>query len=371
MRYWIALTSCSICLLVGGLAFSSALAYEASAAGVNLASNSAEAGSNSDAKTFPFKESTSYTTSEPAEIFHRGSFLYEPEPEPLPANPLFHDNGFIEKSSAEGTKVLPVAPVPEPFATVTPTPAPPVMPFTAPEAADAEQTALELLSMPASTPDLPSAHTEPATPSDFYFEPTPIPHELSLYDERQDETPAFVLAPEESPAAEQLLAVAESAPHMPTAIKSTGDQQISAPAAAVNLYYQGTSYETISPAYNEQSPLPIRGKAMYYRAGLMKEVLAYRLKSGGVNPCSECIGYAALLRAGDINRKVWIQSPSGTVEGPFLVIDVAATHHISSLLKRGWAVDIDYATAMRWGMNRPMEVTIFDSPAAAVASGAR
>jgi hypothetical protein len=138
-----------------------------------------------------------------------------------------------------------------------------------------------------------------------------------------------------------------------------------APSKAVHAGgYQGVSFETLNPTYYAASPLPVRGKAMYYNPGIMEQVLSYRQALGQVSPCQECVGYVALLRAGDLNRKVWIQWEDGFVEGPFLVIDVAARHHIRSLLGRGWAIDIDYHTAWRHGMNRPLPVTVLASPPA-------
>jgi hypothetical protein len=136
-----------------------------------------------------------------------------------------------------------------------------------------------------------------------------------------------------------------------------------APGSVVDApFYSGSSYETLSPAYSASSPLPVAGKAMYYNPGIMQEVYAYRLRLGQVQPCSECVGYVALLRQGDLGRKVWLRWGDGTVEGPFLVIDVAARQHVGLLLTRGWAVDVDYATAIRHGMNRPVQVTILAAP---------
>ena len=103
---------------------------------------------------------------------------------------------------------------------------------------------------------------------------------------------------------------------------------------------------------------------MYYNPGIMPEVLSYRLQLKQVEVCGDCVGYVALLRAGDLNRKVWLQWDDGTVEGPFLVIDVAARHHVPSLLARSWVVDVDYPTAMRRGMNQPIPVTVLAAPPA-------
>lgn len=124
------------------------------------------------------------------------------------------------------------------------------------------------------------------------------------------------------------------------------------------------TYDKLNPSYMAQSPLPVRGRAMYYNPGIMPEVLSYRLQLKQVEVCGDCVGYVALLRAGDLNRKVWLQWDDGTVEGPFLVIDVAARHHVPSLLARSWVVDVDYPTAMRRGMNQPIPVTVLAAPPA-------
>lgn len=116
------------------------------------------------------------------------------------------------------------------------------------------------------------------------------------------------------------------------------------------------------PPYEQKSKLPAYGRAMYYNPGIMELVLENRLKSGQVSPCRECVGYVAMLRVGDLNSKVWIQLPDGTVEGPFQVIDAADKKHIPMLIEKGWIVDIDYETAMRWKMTGPKSVTVWAEP---------
>ncbi len=122
------------------------------------------------------------------------------------------------------------------------------------------------------------------------------------------------------------------------------------------------SVEDLEPAYWAASPLPISGLAMYYNPGVMERVLAFRREAGHVTECPGCIGYAAMLRAGDLDRRVWIKRPGHLEEGPFWVIDVAATKHVGYLLQRGWVVDVDYQTAQRWGMRGPIPVTVLDQP---------
>ena len=119
---------------------------------------------------------------------------------------------------------------------------------------------------------------------------------------------------------------------------------------------------SLTPGYNLQSPLPVYGKAMYYNPGVMETVLENRLKSNVVGHCFECVGYVAMLRAGDLNRRVWIQLTDSTVEGPFHVIDAADQKHVYMLQDKSWVVDVDYETAMRWKMAGPIHVTLWDEP---------
>ncbi len=123
-----------------------------------------------------------------------------------------------------------------------------------------------------------------------------------------------------------------------------------------------THWTQLTPPYSEPSPLPASGLAMYYAPNVMDSVALYRERVSNIEECEECIGQVALLRAGDIGRHVWIQVGEGPVEGPFQVLDVAGRHHIPDLLRRNWVVDVDYETAMRWGMRGPIEVTVYAEP---------
>ncbi len=118
----------------------------------------------------------------------------------------------------------------------------------------------------------------------------------------------------------------------------------------------------LTPAYNQQTSLPSYGKAMFYNPGVMETVLENRLDTGVVDHCPECVGFVAMLRAGDLNRRVWIQLSDSTVEGPFQVIDAADQKHVHMLLDKMWVVDVDYETAMRWRMAGPRLITLWDEP---------
>ncbi|MFZ1755597.1 MAG: hypothetical protein WBO46_13565 [Caldilineaceae bacterium] len=128
----------------------------------------------------------------------------------------------------------------------------------------------------------------------------------------------------------------------------------------------------LNPNYWDASLLPVQGVAMYYNPGVFQQVLDFRFAEDHITECAECIGYVALLRAGDIDRRVWLQREDRMAEGPFWVVDVAARKDIPGLLDRNWVVDIDHKTAMRWRMAGPIPITVYadDSPEAAAFSAA-
>jgi hypothetical protein len=121
------------------------------------------------------------------------------------------------------------------------------------------------------------------------------------------------------------------------------------------------AWQALSPPYSALTPLPVYGQAMYYNPGVMQRVIDYRLQTARITLCAECVGYAAMLRAGDLNRKIWLQTGKSSFEGPFLVTDVAAPQHVGQLLAKNWAVDVDFRTARSWNMKMPY-VTIWDRP---------
>ncbi len=148
--------------------------------------------------------------------------------------------------------------------------------------------------------------------------------------------------------------VVEAASHIPNSeTEEIAGEQASDPSAA--------AWKFLNPSYSSQTPLPASGKAMYYNPGVMDKVQENRLKFKRIELCEECIGRVAMLRYGDVNRKVWLQFHGSQLEGPFHVIDTAATQHVGMLLERNWILDVDYQTAQRWGMRMPY-VTIWEDP---------
>jgi hypothetical protein len=130
--------------------------------------------------------------------------------------------------------------------------------------------------------------------------------------------------------------------------------------------------DDLPPGYWEQSPLPQTGLATYYAPGMMEYVAGYRQTQGQLPACPECVGTVALLRAGDIGRKVWLQQTDGERVGPFLVIDCARRQDVDPLVARGWVVDVSYELGQAWGMTRPLDgVTVLEDPADATVGPVR
>lgn len=195
----------------------------------------------------------------------------------------------------------------------------------------------------------------PAAPAPFVLIDDQKPLYPDRYDFKVSVTPASVLSVTGP--------VVPTPTPLSTALPSTAPPATQ-PASTAPSSTAPAAWAT-AQASAEFTRLPVSGQAMYYNPGVMQEVYAYRLHLGQVQPCSACVGYAALLRAGDINRRIWLQWEGGIVEGPFLVIDAAAGQHVDLLLSRNWVVDVDYETALRRDMAGPVPVTILAAPAAA------
>ena len=147
-------------------------------------------------------------------------------------------------------------------------------------------------------------------------------------------------------------------------------QQVSLPTAAANTasstYPEAKQVSSPISDYWERTALPQTGLATFYARGLMEYVEAYRRERGQLPPCPECVGSVALLRAGDIGRKVWLQPLGEEMVGPFLVIDCAHLDDVQPLLDRGWVVDISFDLGQLWGMAAPLAgVTVIADPSPA------
>ena len=54
-------------------------------------------------------------------------------------------------------------------------------------------------------------------------------------------------------------------------------------------------WQSLTPPYYDQTPLPISGLAMYYANNVMDGVIRYRQRTGAVDECQDCVGQVALL----------------------------------------------------------------------------
>jgi len=178
-------------------------------------------------------------------------------------------------------------------------------------------------------------------------------------------------------AAEQIDQPAPSATPAPTVAEADSNletpTETPAETPTPDVAYWLPIVNSLQPGYWEPSILPVEGIAMYYNPGVFQQVMDFRFKNHHISECDQCIGHVALLRGGDLDRRVWLQRQGQRMEGPFWVVDAAAFKHIPTLLSRDWVVDVDHDTAMRWRMAGPVPVTVYDanSPEAQAAAAAQ
>jgi hypothetical protein len=284
-------------------------------------------------------------------LFHDGAFVLVPTPTQEADNPLFYRGSFRAPLQPQAiATTLPPVPPSAGAAAVFATPAPSSTPT---PYATSTPAAIGLgFAAPAGPPPT-------VTPTPFVLgrEPDPRFHEGGFY------LPPLTPNAIDEPDTYRGSVTADpggmlSSPYTPQGTLP----EVPYGAFVPKDYVPVTGDNDLQPSYTEQSPLPVYGRAMYYNPGIMAAVYTYRLQNQEIKPCPECVGYVALLRAGDLNRKVWLRWEDGTVEGPFLVIDVAARHHVPLLLSRNWVVDVDYQTALRRNMYSPVPVTVLASP---------
>ena len=291
-------------------------------------------------------------------LFHDGAFVYVPTPTPEPDNPMFYRGSF--KLAVNQAVAAQSSPTPSPSST----PVPPTVAAATPTLTPVPTQVAQDVAVAYSAAPIPTI-----TPTPFVLgaEPDPNFYAGGFY------LPPLTPNPIDEPDHYRGSVVEDPSGVLPTpSVNRDTLPEVPYLGTPVKGATPGTTYETLRPTYMEQSPLPAQGRAMYYNPGIMAAVYAYRLQNKEIRPCAECVGYVALLRAGDLGRKVWLRWADGNVEGPFLVIDVAARHHIPLLLSRNWVVDVDYQTALRHSMNCPVPVTVLsqapyiaaDSPSA-------
>lgn len=93
-------------------------------------------------------------------------------------------------------------------------------------------------------------------------------------------------------------------------------------------------------------PLLSVGKATFYSPGAMEATAHYRgLSMDGY------LGGVALMTCGDLGGSVWLRRPGHDWEGAYLVVDCARRNDLYGItVYREEAVEVDYKTAIRWGM---------------------
>lgn len=126
-------------------------------------------------------------------------------------------------------------------------------------------------------------------------------------------------------------------------------------------------FDTSDLAWEEETPyVSMNGCAAYYASGQMEataNVLGY-INEADRGAYYEWlwsegyIGAVAVYRLGDKGKDVHILWPDGTIDGPYISIDVVARNHYNLGLDRNRVIDVDYDTAMRHNMRGPMAVTI-------------
>ncbi len=93
-------------------------------------------------------------------------------------------------------------------------------------------------------------------------------------------------------------------------------------------------------------PLLTIGKAAFYGPRVMEGTVTYR----GLN-LNNYVGGVALMTCDDLRKSVWLQRPGLKWEGPFLVVDCARRNDLYGIIiYREEVVEVDFKTALRWGM---------------------
>lgn len=116
----------------------------------------------------------------------------------------------------------------------------------------------------------------------------------------------------------------------------------------------------VASTATQQTELPVSGLATYYNPGIMDEVVATRTAWGQLPKCPDCLGHVAMLWPGDLGRVVCVEA-GGVRFGPYLVADVAASHHRDALLEKNWVLDADRPVWESWGFpNSPTAITVED-----------
>lgn len=109
--------------------------------------------------------------------------------------------------------------------------------------------------------------------------------------------------------------------------------------------------------WTAETNLPTSGHATYYAEGVMEAVAQRRIRSGQIAACPECVGSVAMMRKGDIGRKVWLEYHDSTI-GPWLVVDCADVSDFQRVVQHDLIVEIPYDLAMKLQIRGPVPITV-------------
>jgi len=92
------------------------------------------------------------------------------------------------------------------------------------------------------------------------------------------------------------------------------------------------------------------GRATRYAPGVMEQVVDNRLKWGQLNLSQFHDGYVAVRDCRYLDERIWLEWPDGKLSGPHLVADCGAAHDQAYLEEIGFAVDLSWELAVRYGV---------------------
>lgn len=94
------------------------------------------------------------------------------------------------------------------------------------------------------------------------------------------------------------------------------------------------------------APEHIVGKAVWYAPWVMEATAEWREMS-----LDGFVGGVSLFSPSDIGEIVWLKRPDKAWEGPYLVVDASQRNHMyTTLTFVQEVVEVDFETALRWGM---------------------
>ena len=145
------------------------------------------------------------------------------------------------------------------------------------------------------------------------------------------------------------------------------------PPGSIPIGYgkKGDTFATMVPSWEEKTPLPIAGYFTWYGSpGMMDNSMRLQIKNGHISDadiknCPNYVGKIAMLRKGDFGRCLWIGRSNNEVIGPFLVVDVSSSRHVTSNINRSigndrWVADLSWETVHYTFGGKSEHIIIYD-----------